>query len=80
MDKVRALIPSYADFPSKGKSDPIADNSQGVIFRDVHPIFQDHEAREILINHFVERYKNKGITAVVGLESRGYYVGIPLVH
>lgn len=36
------------------------------------------EIREEIFNHLIERYKDKGITAIVGLESRGYYFGIPL--
>ena len=37
----------------------------------------DAKARRIVIDSMIERYKDSKIEAVVGLESRGYYFGIP---
>jgi len=38
----------------------------------------NHHVRQIVLDALVERYKDKNLTAIVGLESRGYYFGIPL--
>jgi len=66
-EKIKALITQYDNFPKPGVS-----------FRDIHPLMLNHEARELVVNHLVEKYKSKGVTAIAGMESRGYYIGIPL--
>jgi len=67
LEKVKSLIKCHTDFPKKG-----------ILFRDLHPVMADHEAREIVVKHLVDRYKDKKINVIVGLESRGYYFGILL--
>ena len=55
---------SIPDFPKKG-----------INFRDVTTLFKDAKALEIMEEQLYELYKDKGITKVVGLETRGYIMG-----
>ena len=55
---------SIPDFPKKG-----------INFRDVTTLFKDAKALQIMEEALYELYKDKGITKVVGLETRGYIMG-----
>jgi len=66
-DKVRSLVSVYHGFPNGD-----------VTFYDIHPIMLNSAARQFLVEQLFERYKDQKIDIVVGLESRGYYLGIPL--
>jgi len=67
LDEAKALITAHADFPSKG-----------IVFRDIHPIMSNAQARKTVLDALEARYKDKNVAVVVGLEARGYYFGIPL--
>lgn len=45
---------------------------KGVNFRDVTTLFKSAECLRIITNEMVDLYKNKGITKIVGIESRGF--------
>ena len=47
----------------------------GINFRDVTTLFKDAKCLEIMEEELYELYKDKGITKVVGLETRGYVMG-----
>lgn len=55
---------SIPDFPQKG-----------INFRDVTTLFKDPECLRIMEEELYELYKDKGITKVVGIESRGFVMG-----
>lgn len=57
------------DFPQKG-----------INFRDVTTLFKDAKALEIMEEEMYELYKDKGITKIVGLETRGYVMGAILAR
>ena len=44
----------------------------GIQFKDVTTLFKDGECMQIMIDELYELYKDKGITKVVGIESRGF--------
>ena len=44
----------------------------GIQFKDVTTLFKDAECMQIMIDELYEVYKDKGITKVVGIESRGF--------
>ncbi|KAJ2727140.1 adenine phosphoribosyltransferase [Coemansia sp. Benny D115] len=69
IEQVKALVREYPDFPSKG-----------ILFRDIFPIFQQPEAVECLVGHFVERIQalSTKTDVVVGLDARGFLFG-PLI-
>ena len=52
----------------------------GIVFKDITPLLQNHEAFDHIISHLVERYADKNIDAVAGIESRGFLFGTPLAH
>lgn len=60
---------SIPDFPKKG-----------INFRDVTTLFKDAKCLEIMEEELYELYKDKGITKVVGLETRGYIMGAILAR
>lgn len=58
---------SIPDFPIKG-----------ILFRDVTSLFKNPECLRELDDTLYEMYKNRGITKVVGIESRGFVMGASL--
>ena len=50
----------------------------GILFRDVTTLFKNAECLKELEDTLYEMYKDKGITKVVGIESRGFIVGASL--
>lgn len=50
----------------------------GIQFKDVSTLYKDAECLKIMVNELYEKYKDKGITKVVGIESRGFVVGAAL--
>lgn len=57
-------IRTVPDFPSKG-----------ILFYDITTLFKNAEALKYLGDCLYEIYKDKGITKVVGIESRGFIMG-----
>ena len=55
------------DFPKKG-----------INFRDVTTLFKSAECIQIMLDELEAIYKDKGITKVVGIESRGFVMGAAL--
>lgn len=55
------------DFPQKG-----------INFRDVTTLFKNPECMHIMIDELYEIYKDKGITKIVGIESRGFVLASAL--
>lgn len=55
------------DFPKKG-----------INFRDVTTLYKNAECFQIILNELYEIYKDKGITKIVGIESRGFIMGSAL--
>lgn len=48
---------------------------QGIQFKDITTLFQSAEHLKQLSDILYDRYKDKGITKVVGIESRGFFMG-----
>lgn len=55
------------DFPRKG-----------INFRDVTTLYKDAECMKIMLDEMYELYKDKSITKVVGVESRGFVMASAL--
>ncbi|MCR5159992.1 MAG: adenine phosphoribosyltransferase [Prevotella sp.] len=55
------------DFPKKG-----------INFRDVTTLYKNAECMQIMVNEMYEIYKDKGITKIVGIESRGFVMAAAL--
>ena len=52
----------------------------GVMFRDITTLIKDPIGFKICIDDFVERYKDKDIDVVVGIDSRGFIMGGTLAY
>lgn len=55
------------DFPKKG-----------INFRDVTTLYKNAECMKIMVDELYEIYKDKGITKIVGIESRGFIMASAL--
>jgi len=63
IDNLRCL----PDFPKKG-----------INFRDVTTLFKNAECMKIMLDEMEALYKDKGITKIVGIESRGFVMAAAL--
>ncbi len=63
-ENFKKSIRNVPDFPKKG-----------IQFKDVTTLFKDATLLSQLSDVFYEEYKEKGITKVVGIESRGFIMG-----
>ena len=52
----------------------------GIQFKDVSTLFKNAKCMRIMVNELYELYKDKGITKVAGLESRGFILGAALAY
>ena len=66
-EKLLENLRCIPDFPQKG-----------VNFRDVTTLFKDPECLKIMVDELYELYKDKGITKIVGIESRGFVMASAL--
>jgi adenine phosphoribosyltransferase len=58
---LKEVIRDIPDFPK-----------QGIIFKDITPLLADAEKFSRLIDLFYERYKDKNIDVIAGIEARGF--------
>ena len=63
-ETLRKSLREIPDFPKPG-----------ILFYDVTTLFKNSECLSGLIDELYEMYKDKGITKVVGIESRGFILG-----
>jgi len=66
---LKSKIRTVPDWPKKG-----------IMFRDITTLLQSKEAFRYVIDKFYERYKDKNIDVVVGIESRGFIFGAALAY
>ena len=64
LENLKSLIRDVYDFPTKG-----------IIFRDPHDPAQNGEALQTVNHNLADLYRDKGVTKVVGIESRDSYAG-----
>lgn len=64
MEYIKSKIRDVVDFPTKG-----------VIFKDLTTAFKDSRALHIIGWDLSQLYRDKGITKVIGIESRGFIGG-----
>lgn len=69
LEDLKGLIRDVPDFPSKG-----------IIFRDLTTMIKNGEALKILGKELADLYAGKGVTKVVGIESRGFIGGSILAY
>lgn len=69
MEYVRQKIRDVYDFPKPG-----------IIFRDLTTMFKDVRAMHIVGWDLAQLYRDKGVTKVVGIESRGFIGGAIMAY
>ena len=47
----------------------------GIVFRDITPLLQNPRTLRVLVDVFVHRYMNTGLTLVAGIDARGFILG-----
>ena len=67
LEYLKNSIQSIQDYPKPG-----------ILFRDVTSLLEDPKAYALSIELLAERYKDAGITKVVGTEARGFLFGAPV--
>jgi adenine phosphoribosyltransferase len=67
IEVLKSKIRDIIDFPSKG-----------IVFKDLTTLIKDGEALREMADAIADMYKDKGITKVVGIESRGFVMGAAL--
>ena len=69
MEYIKSKIRDVYDFPKPG-----------IIFRDLTTMFKDPRAMHIVGWDLAQLYRDKGVTKVVGIESRGFIGGAILAY
>jgi len=69
VDDLKRRIREIPDFPKPG-----------ILFRDITPLLADGHAFRRAIDHIGERYRDKNIDVVVGVEARGFIMGAALAY
>jgi len=72
MEIKEAVIKAVRDIPDF----PV----KGVIFKDITPLLSDMNLYNKIIDTIVNQYKDKNITKIAGLESRGFLFGISIAQ
>lgn len=52
----------------------------GIQFKDVSTLYKNPKCLKLMVDELYDLYKDKGITKVVGIESRGFVVGAALAY
>jgi len=65
MDSIKAKIRDIPDFPKPG-----------VTFKDLTPLIRDYATLKLTTELLVEPFRQQGVTAVVGMEARGFIFGV----
>jgi len=66
-ERIKDAMVDVHDFPSPG-----------IVFKDITPLFQNPILLNDLVDAMAEACKNERIDAIVGLESRGFLLAVPL--
>lgn len=63
----KRLIRDIKDFPK-----------EGIVFKDITPVLQDPLAFQEVVDRMVKYARSKDVSAVIGIESRGFIFGTPV--
>ncbi|HET7854491.1 MAG TPA: adenine phosphoribosyltransferase [Candidatus Methylomirabilis sp.] len=69
VDILKGKIRDIPDFPKPG-----------VVFKDITPLLADGQAFRAALDLLGDRYRDKGIEIVVGVEARGFIIGSALAY
>ncbi len=66
---LRRLIVDVPDFPKPG-----------IVFKDITPVLSDAEGLREVVDAVADAWRGRGITRVVGIESRGFIFGAAVAY
>ena len=66
---LKSFIKDVPDYPKPG-----------IVFKDITPLLGDKEAFAFVINNFAERFADKKIDVVVGIDARGFLLAAPVAY
>lgn len=66
-DQISAAIRDIPDFPK-----------EGILFKDITPIFKDPALCNKIVDHIVKDISDWKVDAIAGIESRGFLLGVTL--
>lgn len=69
MQSLAEKIRDIPDFPK-----------EGILFKDITTLLADPESFKEVVDKIADEYKDKGIDAVVCVESRGFILGAPVAY
>ena len=69
LKRIREAIRDVPDFPKPG-----------ILFKDITTLIRDPQALGDALDLLAEPFAGQGITAVVGMESRGFIFGVPVAE
>ena len=69
LEYVKSKVRDILDFPQKG-----------IVFKDLTTAFKDPQAMAIMGRELSAMFADKGVTKVVGIESRGFIVGAVMAY
>lgn len=69
MECIKEKIRNIKDFPKKG-----------IIFRDITTAIKDADTMKNIVDFFANELKEENIDYIVGVESRGFIIGMPVAY
>jgi len=69
IDMLKGKIRDIPDFPKPG-----------VVFKDITPLLADSQTFRAALDLLGDRYRDRGIQVVVGIEARGFIIGSALAY
>lgn len=66
-EKIKQTVRNVPDFPKPG-----------INFKDISPVVENPTLSREIVKEFANQLRDKGIDAIVGVESRGFIYGMPL--
>lgn len=67
IERINSAIATVENFPK-----------EGISYKDITPIFQQPELCRDMVEAMREEFANEQVEAVLGMESRGFLLGLPL--
>ncbi|CAH9018381.1 adenine phosphoribosyltransferase [Candidatus Nitrosacidococcus sp. I8] len=64
IDQLKGIVRDIPDFPKPG-----------ILFKDITPLVKDPDALKFIIGHGLNLFSRQNITAVAGIEARGFIFG-----
>lgn len=69
MMRIKSLIRTIPHYPK-----------EGIMFRDITTLLKDPVGLKLMINELADRYRDKQVDKIAGIEARGFIVGAPLAY